>query len=195
SKTPRVVTYGSILKLLNQDYGYRLHSHDVKYGSGSGQQSTTGIELKEDVNSHWVVKTTEDKFVNRGEHVKCGDVIRLEHLTTKKNLHSHMFSSPLSGEQEISCYGNDGEGDSGDNWQVVCGGESWNRDLPVRFKHKDTSAYLGMSGRTFGRPISGQMEVVGYSSAQHGTKWTTAEGLFISPSEEEHLDDYAHTEL
>lgn len=120
-------------------------------------------------------------------------MIRLEHLTTKKNLHSHVFSSPLSGEQEISCYGHSGEGDSGDNWQVMCGGESWNRDLTVRFQHRDTNAYLGMSGRTFGRPISGQMEVVGYSSAQHGSKWATAEGLFVSPNEEE--NQYAHTEL
>jgi hypothetical protein len=32
------VTCGSTFKLLNQQSGDRLHSHDVKYGSGSGQQ-------------------------------------------------------------------------------------------------------------------------------------------------------------
>ena len=32
------VTCGSALKLLNTDFGVRLHSHEVRYGSGSGQQ-------------------------------------------------------------------------------------------------------------------------------------------------------------
>ena len=32
------VTCGSVLKLWNTANGVRLHSHDVKYGSGSGQQ-------------------------------------------------------------------------------------------------------------------------------------------------------------
>ena len=32
------VTCGSVLKLLNVRNNVRLHSHDVKYGSGSGQQ-------------------------------------------------------------------------------------------------------------------------------------------------------------
>lgn len=32
------VTCGSVLKLVNTRSDVRLHSHDVKYGSGSGQQ-------------------------------------------------------------------------------------------------------------------------------------------------------------
>jgi len=32
------VTCGSALKLMNTGLNIRLHSHDVKYGSGSGQQ-------------------------------------------------------------------------------------------------------------------------------------------------------------
>lgn len=32
------VTCGSAIKLLNNNYKARLHSHDIKYGSGSGQQ-------------------------------------------------------------------------------------------------------------------------------------------------------------
>jgi dolichyl-phosphate-mannose--protein O-mannosyl transferase len=35
-------------------------------------------------------------------------MLRLEHLSTKKNLHSHHFSSPLSQNQEISAYGDNG---------------------------------------------------------------------------------------
>jgi len=33
-----VVTCGSVLKLVNVRSDVRLHSHDIKYGSGSGQQ-------------------------------------------------------------------------------------------------------------------------------------------------------------
>lgn len=32
------VTCGSVVKLLNVQHNVRLHSHEVKYGSGSGQQ-------------------------------------------------------------------------------------------------------------------------------------------------------------
>ena len=32
------VTCGSAIKLANSENNVRLHSHDVKYGSGSGQQ-------------------------------------------------------------------------------------------------------------------------------------------------------------
>ncbi|EDV94776.1 stromal cell-derived factor 2 [Drosophila grimshawi] len=190
------VTCGSILKLLNSDYAYRLHSHDVKYGSGSGQQSVTGVEQKEDVNSHWMIKAQAQKMCDRGDAIACGATIRLEHLTTKKNLHSHHFTSPLSGEQEVSAYGVDGVGDSGDNWEVICSNESWMRDAHVRLRHIDTGMYLGMSGRSYGRPISGQMEIVGLHSPQHGTRWTTSEGLYIVPKEKESLhEEYAHQEL
>ena len=50
------MTCGSLIKLLNVHHRVRLHSHDVKYGSGSGQQSVTGTDQKEDVNSHWAIK-------------------------------------------------------------------------------------------------------------------------------------------
>uniref|UniRef100_A0A1B0A1N2 MIR domain-containing protein n=1 Tax=Glossina pallidipes TaxID=7398 RepID=A0A1B0A1N2_GLOPL len=188
------VTCGSIVKLLNTDYNVRLHSHDVKYGSGSGQQSVTAIELKEDVNSHWIIKAPTDKYCERGEPIKCDEIIRLEHLTTKKNLHSHYFASPLSGDQEVSAYGNNGFGDTGDHWQLLCSNDVWLRDARVRFRHVDTGAYLGLSGRSFGRPIAGQMEVAGLGSLHRdGTRWTTAEGLYIAPKEKE--AEYAHTEL
>lgn len=57
------VTCGSVLKLLNVDYRIRLHSHDVKYGTGSGQQSVTGTEIQEDANSHWSIWLAKEKGV------------------------------------------------------------------------------------------------------------------------------------
>lgn len=34
----KYITCGSVLKLVNPKHNVRLHSHEVKYGSGSGQQ-------------------------------------------------------------------------------------------------------------------------------------------------------------
>lgn len=53
-----VVTYGSHLKLLNTAYNVRLHSHDIGYGSGSGQQSVTGLQDVTQKGSYWVVCST-----------------------------------------------------------------------------------------------------------------------------------------
>lgn len=190
----RFVTCGSVIKLLNTDHRVRLHSHDIKYGSGSGQQSVTGTEVQEDVNSHWVVKATTGKLCPRGQAIKCGSMIRLEHLESKKNLHSHIFSSPLSGQQEISCYGDSGEGDTGDHWQVICSGENWLRDETIMLKHDDTDTYLATSGRTFGRPINGQMEVIGISSSSGSVHWQAMEGIFLH-SPDLSASHPIHTEL
>ena len=43
--------------------------------------------------------------------VKCGDIILLEHVKTKKNLRSENFESPISKQQEVSCNGTNGIGD------------------------------------------------------------------------------------
>lgn len=66
AKDPEYVTCGSVLKLYNIDYKVRLHSHDVKYGSGSGQQSVTGIAIPEDLNSHWAIKAPTGENCVRG---------------------------------------------------------------------------------------------------------------------------------
>ncbi|KAI5642298.1 MIR domain-containing protein [Phthorimaea operculella] len=191
------VTCGTILKLYNTDLRLRLHSHDVKYGSGSGQQSVTAVDVSDDHNSHWLVKAAMSESCKRGVPIKCGTNIRLQHVGTKKNLHSHYFTSPLSGHQEVSCYGDEaGEGDSGDHWTVVCNNDFWRRDTPVKFKHVDTGAFLAGSGRTFGRPISGQGEIVGVTS-QYGayTDWQAKEGLFIHPGDPLPHQHAIHSEL
>jgi dolichyl-phosphate-mannose--protein O-mannosyl transferase len=191
------VTCGSVLKLMNTAYKVRLHSHDIKYGSGSGQQSVTGSELKEDVNSLWVVKGVPKLPCKRGEPVHCGSKLRLEHLQTGRNLHSHLFSSPLSGSQEISAFGENGEGDTGDYWEVQCDGESWERDDPVQFRHLDTDTYLSASGNTYGRPIHGQMEIIGSTHRDSTSYWKAMEGVFVHPSEgptKSHSEN-EHTEL
>lgn len=88
-----------------------------------------------------------------------------------------------------------GIGDSGDNWKVECSGDFWIRDYPVKLRHVDTDAYLSVSGRTFGRPINGQMEVVGVPNSYSAADWKVAEGFYIHPNAITNQEKPVHTEL
>uniref|UniRef100_A0A803YK96 Stromal cell derived factor 2 like 1 n=1 Tax=Meleagris gallopavo TaxID=9103 RepID=A0A803YK96_MELGA len=214
---PGAVTCGSVLKLLNTRHSVRLHSHEVKYGSGeicavpaasvpffslegaiprstgtgSGQQSVTGVEASDDANSYWRVRGKADGSCQRGTPVKCGQAIRLTHVNTGKNLHTHHFPSPLSNNQEVSAFGDDGEGDDLDIWIVQCSGTHWEREDAVRFKHVGTEVFLSITGEQYGHPIRGQREVHGMPTANHHNYWKAMEGVFIKPS----MDLAKHDEL
>lgn len=66
---------------------------------GSGQQSVTGVEASDDANSYWRIRGKTDGICQRGAPVKCGQAVRLTHVNTGKNLHTHHFPSPLSNNQ------------------------------------------------------------------------------------------------
>jgi len=187
------VTCGSALKILNSEGNVRLHSHDVKYGSGSGQQSVTGVSSSDDHNSYWRVRGKTGVSCTRGNPVKCGQTIRLTHVATKRNLHSHKFSSPLSRNLEVSAFGEEGEGDEGDNWVIVCTSKYWSRNDKVRIKHVATEHFLHVSGDTYGRPINGQSEISAYPSANANNYWEAAEGIYIKPSDSKYREE--HDEL
>ena len=99
AKKPEV-TIGSVVKLLHDRTKYRLHSHEVAYGSGSGQQSVTAVPNGEDANSYWVVSAPEDQWKAHGTPVKSGDKIRLQHSTTKVLRLSHSTAHPICSPME-----------------------------------------------------------------------------------------------
>ncbi|KAI6202464.1 hypothetical protein M3Y96_00951800 [Aphelenchoides besseyi] len=179
------ITCASVIKLSNYQDRSRLHSHDVKYGSGSQQQSVTGTNNFDDVNSHWQILGALDKPCSRGEPIRCGTIVRFLHLTTRCHLHSHDFQAPLSrNNQEVSCFGKDADSDTGDHWRVICNGDMWQDEDIVQFKHIDTGKYLATSGNQFGRPIAGQKEVVGSDTASNNAYWKAAEGIYIRPNDD-----------
>ncbi len=66
----------------------------------------TGISENNDYNSLWTIKEGHNEPLKYHgiwqcniieDLVKCGDVIRLEHALTNKNLHSHNVPATLSG--------------------------------------------------------------------------------------------------
>jgi dolichyl-phosphate-mannose--protein O-mannosyl transferase len=178
------VTWGSVIKLVHQSTGYRLHSHEIVYGTGSGQQSVTAYPFGGDNNSFWRVKR-EEKANNESNcsPVACGSWLRLEHLTTRKNLHSHLPKSPLSGNLEVSAFGIAGQGDSGDVFQLVCNDYStkyWKRGEGVYFKHVDTNAFLYSSMKyVYPEPIEGHLEVSGHKKKNSDCLWKADDGFYL----------------
>lgn len=92
--------------------------------------------------------------------------------------------TPCTTPQEVSAFGEAGEGDELDLWTVRCSGEHWERGSAVRFQHVGTSVFLSVTGEQYGNPIRGQLEVHGMSSANTHNTWKAMEGIFIKPGPE-----------
>jgi len=177
------VTCGSNIKFAHLQSNYRLHSHDVAYGSGSGQQSITGYPNVDDPNSLWVIRGPHGKTCTQGDPIQNGATVRFQHYATKKYLHSHLHQSPLSKQQEVSGFD---QGDTGDNWKVKTlsggGGKNWRRDDVFYLQHVDTSNYLSLTKNSFKNPIPGQREIVCQSRMDESTKWKAEEGIYFPHS-------------
>ena len=162
--------------------GVRLHSHEVAYGGGSGQQSVTGFPSPGDPGSFWRVAGPPGEDCPQGTPVTSGRRIRLQHSGSGKWLHSHLIASPLSGRSflEVSAYGGPDQSNADDVWIVEgrAGGD-WvtGQSAAVHLKHEATGRYLTASGKQFGNPIQGHVEVAG--GARPDTKWYANEGVFF----------------
>lgn len=186
------VTCMSSIKLRHKVLDVRLHSADIAYGSGSQQQAVTGNPDAGDPGSYWQVRAADEHggtHCIQGDVLNHGDKVKLTHLRTKKNLHSHNYQSPLSQKQEVSAFGDDGVGDAGDVWELLVRekgdvyaagwGGPWLRDSVVRFKHVVTGQYLFSHRKTFNNgPVNGMNEITGSPRADDRTLWSVDEGIF-----------------
>ncbi|PON74575.1 Glycosyltransferase 39-like [Parasponia andersonii] len=183
------ITYGTVLKLMHERTKFRLHSHDVPYGSGSGQQSVTGFPNVDDANSYWasssIVRPVPETSAKQGDSIKSGTVIRLQHMRTRKWLHSHLHASPITGNQEVSCFGGDNNSDTGDHWRLLIegNGKTWKQDQRVRFQHIDTGAFLHSHDKKYTRIAGGQQEVCGVGEKRADNVWLAAEGVYLPVTE------------
>ncbi|KAH9605398.1 hypothetical protein KSS87_022955 [Heliosperma pusillum] len=175
------VTYGSVIKLMHERTKYRLHSHDVPYGSGSGQQSVTSYPNVDDSNSYWVVKPVHKTSAKLGDTINSGAVVRLQHMKTRKWLHSHLHASPISGNLEVSCFGGEDNSDTGDYWKLEIEGKGnvWKQDQKVRLQHVDTAGYLHSHDKKYQRIAGGQQEVCGVKEKGRDNIWLAAEGVYL----------------
>ncbi|XP_022643543.1 protein O-mannosyl-transferase 2-like isoform X2 [Varroa destructor] len=120
---PRQVAYGAKISLKNhRTGGAYLHSHFHLYpeGIGARQQQVTTYSHK-DENNQWLIKPW-DREVQENDTVillKDGDLLRLEHTQTSRNLHSHREEAPLTKRHnQVTCYGEKGVGDANDVWRL-----------------------------------------------------------------------------
>lgn len=211
-----VITCGSVVKLThvesssasgstnNNNEAFMLNSESKNLGSGSGQQIVTVVGgSPTSHNMLWWIRGPNDPEMRKGQHdgpacqdgtampIKCGEIIRVTHLETQVNLHSHEVKSPLSRQQEVSGYGGkEGNGDSGDDWEVVCSSGSakyWRRESQVYFYHVDSGKYLGASSTVkfthqncgHNCPILNHLEAFSRASKDKFGQWFVEGGVHI----------------
>ena len=206
--TEDAVTCGSVVKLTHVETSqakgggsaFLLNSESKNLGSGSGQQIVTAVENPTTLNTMWWIREPSDPE-SRGNEAACNDgtatpiqcnqILRLTHLDTLRNLHSHNVKSPLSRQQEVSGYGEgDGEGDNGDDWRVICSASSakyWKREAKVYLQHVDSGKFLGASSTVkftqqncgHNCPIMGHAEVFARQSQDQYGQWFVESGVHI----------------
>lgn len=152
------VAYGSKLTLKNMGWGGGLlHSHIQHYPVGSSQQQVTCYHYK-DENNEWVILPRwDERPLDLNEPIRYladGDLVRLQHASTTRNLHSHNVPAPVTKlNNEVSCYGNTTVGDLHDYWRVEVvddikqGGKDkvdriHSLTTRLRFRHETLGCYL-----------------------------------------------------
>jgi dolichyl-phosphate-mannose-protein mannosyltransferase len=157
-ESPLEIAYGSKVTLKNYGYGGGLlHSHVQSFPVGSLQQQVTCYHYK-DENNNWIVTPTwqSDPVDPDGpiRYLQNGDVLRLAHVSTGRNLHSHPIAAPVTKEHhEVAGYGNETIGDDNDHWVVEIvddthrgkdakNGRVHSLTTRMRFKHKTLNCWL-----------------------------------------------------
>lgn len=145
SSWPAHLAYDAEVTIKNNRIGGAyLHSHWHLYpeGVGARQQQVTSYSHK-DSNNKWIVKRGLVDERLDDIYVRDGDLIRLEHVITKRNLHSHFESAPITKRHyQVTCYGENGVGDANDLWQIkkesysVTHGNEDNRIYTVKTRFK-----------------------------------------------------------
>lgn len=124
---PRLVAYNAVVTLKNhRTGGGYLHSHYHLYpeGVGARQQQVRIFFLPQnsksintyllqittythkDDNNKWIIKPYNADSVKGIKVLKSGDLIRIEHLQTKRNLHTHKEPAPVMKKHfQVTGYG------------------------------------------------------------------------------------------
>ena len=154
--SPLEIAFGSKVTIKNAGYGGGLlHSHVQLYPEGSQQQQVTCYHHK-DANNDWMIFTNRYEPDYNAESpdirfLKRRGLIRLIHVLTGRNLHSHTVSAPVTkSENEVSRYGNLTVGDEKDHWTIEVVEDLYSRDrskirtlmTTFRIKHAYVGCYL-----------------------------------------------------
>jgi dolichyl-phosphate-mannose-protein mannosyltransferase len=174
SSTSTIICYRQTIKLINEATGHALHSHNANYAheGTSGQFQVTAFSGANN-DDYWIVKSAHNhpEFYKEKQPVRNGDIIRLEHKNSKRNLHSHYKVAPITkGQQEITTWGENGIHDTNDNWQIEFEDNKdhlWVEGKKIRLIHQGTRAVLH-SNSVYSETLFYQDEVTGVSISERG---------------------------
>ncbi len=142
---------------------------------GTSGQQIVGADGLATSESLWLVKGSDALGENypKGEPVRNGDTIRLEHVSTQKNLHSHARKSPLTGQQEVTACGEVGKADANDDWTVDLGSPGeWLAFAPMRLEFGHTGYVLhSHSGYNHPAFTAGLQEVTALPKSDSNDMW------------------------
>ena len=133
------VTCGSVIKLSHESTKHLLHSHEIAYGTGSGQQSVTGYSTGDDANSLWIVRGTKVQWliaIEKPYRVSCILIYALATFTEQGTKAGICLCA-----QEAACLQ----------------GSEIEKGTSVRLQHGSTRKYL--HSHHFPSPLSGNKEV------------------------------------
>ena len=194
----KTITYGSSLRIQNIITKYHLSSFGMNWSTGSGLQIVTAVQSDKDRNSLFTIKEGETYPTKiNGDPVLCGEVIRLEHISTGKNLHSHDFKSFVTNSQEACAFGEDGNGDVNDNFRISCYKQNDNETITGKteffLQHVPTEKWLYINykssmyndGNCRGCPIRGQREVSLTGKKDKQCLWKVIGGIIFSSEKEQ----------
>ena len=162
---PRQVAYGAQVSLKNIGNNGYLHSHWHLFpeGVGSRQQQITGYSHK-DENNKWIIKKFDEEYKEDEavQVVRDGDLIRLTHVMTGRNLHSHKIAAPITKKDlQVTGYGENGTGDANDVWRVQIKEGDVLETLTSKFKlvHYMANCLLSVNSKQLPKWGFEQMEV------------------------------------
>ena len=188
----KTITCGSTLRIQNIITKYYLSSFGMNWSTGSKLQIITAIQEDDDTNSLFLIKEGDGIFpCKNGENILCDSIIRLEHLSTGKNLHSHDFPSFITGKQEACAFGENGIGDVNDNFKIICYKQKGEKRIFGKseffLQHVPTGKYLFIDYKKSmfndfncrGCPIRGQREVSLTSDKDKQCLWKVVGGIIF----------------
>ncbi len=156
SRNPLEIAYGSKITLKNMGWGrwfVALARSDIPCRFQPAASNLLPLQRCQQRMDNHAALDEPDYNPNSPElrFLKDGDVIRLRHAMTTRNMHSHTVLAPITKlNYEVSCYGNDTVGDTHDYWQVEVVDDIKRSQVDrihslttrLRFKHKALGCYL-----------------------------------------------------
>ncbi|OLY80150.1 Stromal cell-derived factor 2-like protein [Smittium mucronatum] len=146
---------------------------DSSYNDGSSSQQSNQLlacaKDNRDDTCSWMIVPVNGDNTPSGDPLVYGTQVRLFNTRNKTYLHSHPnFTSPKSGQGEVTVFGSDEYSDNNDHWiaERYSDGahtQPWSADGSVMFKHTNTGSYLHSHDV---RLDNGQQEVTCYNNCQ-----------------------------